>query len=271
LGTSLVALNAATLTTDKADYVPGEYVTFTGAGWQPGETVTIDVWEVSLDPDFQITPILSATADPDGNITNSEFQVIQSYLNQGFAAYAMGQLSGFTATATFTDSGGSYSLNWAAADPSIKAPFLPTYVRVSPAQVSCGTPSGGVGRAADPMANAVFAAPGGAQDAVESLAPQFMALGQIVPFEVQIKVTGSTAPENGVIRFTPYWLTKTTSGDDFGFNPAYQVYCAFVDTADAGTVDPGWQCKGGFLDLQHCQSWNFQRANTGHNSSIWSG
>src|SRR5262245_22267488 len=98
------SLKAATLITDKPDYIPGETVTFSGSGWTAGETVTIDVWEISLDPDLQITPILSAIADSDGNITNSEFQVIQSYLNQGFAAYATGELSGFTATTTFTDS-----------------------------------------------------------------------------------------------------------------------------------------------------------------------
>ena len=43
LGTTF-AVNAqsgpATITTDKEDYVPGEYVIITGSGWEPGETVS---------------------------------------------------------------------------------------------------------------------------------------------------------------------------------------------------------------------------------------
>ncbi len=139
--------------------------------------------------------------------------------------------------------GGSYSLDWTAADPAVnKAPYLPTYTKVPPSSLACPTPSGSVGRAADPLANAVFGNP---KDSVESLAPPSMALGQIVPFEVKISVKGSTAPENGVITFTPYWLTKTSSGQDFGYDPAYEVYCAFVDTADAAAVDPGSNAKVG--------------------------
>src|SRR5436189_5435518 len=41
---------AATLLTDKPDYVPGEHVTFSGTGWQPGQLVTIDIYETSDDP-----------------------------------------------------------------------------------------------------------------------------------------------------------------------------------------------------------------------------
>ena len=76
-------------------------------------------------------------------------------------------------------------------------------------------------------------------DAVTSLMPKDLALGQVVPFELEVKVTGSTAPENGVIRVNPEWLAKTTNGDDFGFDPAtYGLIAAFVDTGDVGTVDP---------------------------------
>src|SRR5437879_909468 len=41
---------AATLTTDKPDYAPGQYVTFTGTGFGAGETVFIDVYETSVTP-----------------------------------------------------------------------------------------------------------------------------------------------------------------------------------------------------------------------------
>jgi hypothetical protein len=110
----------------------------------------------------------------------------------------------------------------------------------------CSTPSGGVGRAADPLANAVaYATPAVPSnlDAVTSLAPKDMALCQIVPFFIEITVSGSTAPENGIITIDPEWLAKTTSGDNFGFDPAYGIYCAFVDYADPGTTDPGANAK----------------------------
>ncbi|MCC4770785.1 hypothetical protein FXV91_11510 [Methanosarcina sp. DH2] len=141
-------------------------------------------------------------------------------------------------------SGGSYTLKWSAADPKAgKAPYLPTYEKLTPAQLAC---PGNDGRYPDPLKDAVAYGPTNSSsdfDAVASLAPEYMALGQIVPFEVEINVDGSISPENGTINFTAEWLTKTTTGDDFGYDPAYMVYCAFVDTADAGTYDPGENAK----------------------------
>ena len=58
------------------------------------------------------------------------------------------------------------------------------------------------------------AALGKPRDAVTSLAPRDMALGQIVPFEVEIGVNGSTSPENGKIQIVGRWNTKTTSASD---------------------------------------------------------
>ena len=54
-------------------------------------------------------------------------------------------------------------------------------------------------------------------DAVTSLMPKDLGLGQVVPFELEVKVTGSTAPENGVITVSPEWLAKTTNGERFRF------------------------------------------------------
>ena len=66
-----------------------------------------------------------------------------------------------------------------------------------------------------------------------------MALGQIVPFEAVIQVSGgSTRPENGTIEFTTTWSTHTTSNDEFGYDKNYMVYAAFVDTAEPGLIDP---------------------------------
>jgi hypothetical protein len=75
------------------------------------------------------------------------------------------------------------------------------------------------GRAADPLVNAVaYASPFQASnhDAVTSLTLKYMALGQIVPFFVEIKTSGITTRENGVIQFTTKLLGKTTSGATLG-------------------------------------------------------
>ncbi len=130
----------------------------------------------------------------------------------------------------------SYSINWYAADPvSGSAPYLPTYLKLAPGSLSC--PNGG--RAADPLRNAVAYGPTSSQlDALTSLGGEPMSLGQIVPFEAVIEATGGTGPEHGTIEFKTSWSTHTTSNDEFGYDKNYKVYCAFVDTADQGSVDP---------------------------------
>ncbi|WP_321420770.1 hypothetical protein [uncultured Methanomethylovorans sp.] len=99
--------------------------------------------------------------------------------------------------------GGAYTLKWYAADPAVnRAPYLPTYMKYTPAFLAC---PGADGRYADPLANAVAYGPtfkSSDLDAVTSLMPKNLALGQVVPFEMEIAVSGSTAPENGVLNFT---------------------------------------------------------------------
>ena len=231
----------AAVWTDKADYTPGSVVTISGdnsdnAGYLPDEVVDVSV----LGPNGY-TATCNGVADDLGawSCTITLWDTLDAVGDYTYTA--TGRTSLYTESGAFTDAAGSYSLNFTAADPKINnAPYLPTYTKVKPSQMACPTPSGSAGRAADPLTHAVFGNP---KDSVESLAPPDMALGQIVPFEVKIAVSGSTTPENGVILFTPYWLTKVTSGGDFGYDPAYEVYCAFVDTADAATVDPGANAK----------------------------
>ena len=58
---------APSITSDKADYAPGELVTLTGAGWQPGETVHIfvnDDWGSSW------TRSVDVTADASGGLAD---------------------------------------------------------------------------------------------------------------------------------------------------------------------------------------------------------
>jgi uncharacterized repeat protein (TIGR01451 family) len=133
-----------------------------------------------------------------------------------------------------------YSIKLAASDPAVnKGPYLPTYPKVSPGDQTCPTPSGGTGRAANPLEHSVvYKAPRTSSnfDAVTSLAPKDMELGQIVPFQFEIVATPTVT---GNVTVNPYFLAKTTSGGDFGFDPSFGVYCAFVDSADPGTEDTG--------------------------------
>ena len=144
---------------------------------------------------------------------------------------------------TYTDTivPSSYNINWYAADPvSGSAPYLPTYLKLAPSSLPC--PSGG--RAADPLRNAVAYGPTSSQlDALTSLGGEPMSLGQIVPFEAVIEASGGTGPEHGTIEFKASWSTHTTSNDEFGYDKNYKVYCAFVDTADLGSVDPNNNAK----------------------------
>lgn len=151
-----------------------------------------------------------------------------------------GNWTGDSTVALIVDdiSSGSYTIDWQAADPQINhAPYLPTYAKLGPAALWPYP----VGRASDSHPDAVayggsFAAP--VSDAVESLMPKDLALGQVVPFEIVITANGDTSPENGNIAFTGEWLAKVTNGEDFGFDPTLGLIAAFVDYGDFGTIDP---------------------------------
>ncbi len=88
----------ATVKTDKGDYAPGEFVTITGSGWQPGETVNLVLHEVNTGaPDMP----LIATADAQGNIFNDVFAPNEQ--DDGVRFYLTATGAGSTAQMTFTD------------------------------------------------------------------------------------------------------------------------------------------------------------------------
>lgn len=246
MGIFMLAVQAgygqATVDTDKYDYLPGETVKITGVRWQPGETVSLLIEHLTFDhPD----ELLDVIADEYGNILNTVYVIDPKDLGESFLLTATGLSSGEIATTTFTDGGGAYIIKWFAADPAVnKAPYLPTYDKIPSSELPC-TAVGG--RDSNPLTDAVAYTPGTLQlDAVTSLAPKDMALCQVVPFYLVVDVSGSTSPENGTITVKPYWLTKTTSGGDFGFDPTSGLYCAFVDYSDAGTTDPNGNAKVDF-------------------------
>jgi hypothetical protein len=119
------------------------------------------------------------------------------------------------------------------------APYLPTYVKLSPAALSCPASALTTGRAADPLRNSVAYGPTTNHlDALTSLGGEPLHFGQVVPFQAVITLDGGPGPENGTLEFLAGWSTHTTSNDEFGYDKDYMVLCAFVDTADLATFDP---------------------------------
>ena len=107
----------ATVKTDKDDYAPGTFVTITGNGWQPGETVNLTLHEVGTGaPD---TP-LNAIADEQGNIFNDFWAPNESHLGVRFYLTATG--AGATAQTTFTDNTNLQSVAVGAQSPGPVSP-----------------------------------------------------------------------------------------------------------------------------------------------------
>ncbi len=93
-----------TVTTDKVEYMPGETVMMTGAGWQAGETVSLVLHEV---PTFHPDPTFTVVAGANGGWINTEFIVLEEDMGTTFTLTATGQSSGATATASFTEAIGT--------------------------------------------------------------------------------------------------------------------------------------------------------------------
>jgi hypothetical protein len=86
-----------TIQSDKADYAPGELVTLTGSGWQPGESVNI---VVNDDVGQTWNRNVNVIADASGNITD-QFNLPNMFVAT-YSVTATGA-SGAVATSSFTD------------------------------------------------------------------------------------------------------------------------------------------------------------------------
>ncbi|MES2649498.1 MAG: MBG domain-containing protein, partial [Bacteroidota bacterium] len=99
---SVSGLQAQTITTDKPDYAPGEYVIISGTGWLPGETVSFHFDETPKPATCTQSHDYSSVADANGNIYNSQFLIRPSHIGVAFVLTATGS-SGSVAQTTFTD------------------------------------------------------------------------------------------------------------------------------------------------------------------------
>ncbi|MDZ4328996.1 MAG: MBG domain-containing protein, partial [Flavobacterium sp.] len=105
-----VAFGQATVTTDKDDYAPGEYVIITGTGWTPGETVTLHFDETPKPATCLLPHDMTAVADASGNIYNNQFLIKINHIGVAFLLTATGQTSGLVATRNFTDANIQFTL-----------------------------------------------------------------------------------------------------------------------------------------------------------------
>src|SRR5258705_13947044 len=72
--TNAVLAQTATITTDLPDYTPGSTVIITGTGWQPGETVTLQVLHHLANGDNDMSPVhqpFTTIADANGNVNST--------------------------------------------------------------------------------------------------------------------------------------------------------------------------------------------------------
>src|SRR5690348_5490834 len=97
----------ATIKTDQLDYPPGSTVIITGTGWQPEETVTLQVLHEGETGDNEISGAhapFTAIADGSGNISSTwTVPYDEDELGATLLLTAVGGSSGLTAQWTFTD------------------------------------------------------------------------------------------------------------------------------------------------------------------------
>jgi YDG domain/MBG domain (YGX type)/Galactose oxidase, central domain len=129
----------ATVTTDQADYPPGETVTITGRGWEPGETVALTLIE---EPLYDVHPLRAVIADDAGNIVSTEFIPDWYDLGIKFTLTAYGSVS--QARTTFTDGPriASVSLGAQTPDPLVSVNGNFSTYTVTPVRGSNGTVNG---------------------------------------------------------------------------------------------------------------------------------
>ncbi len=112
-------------------------------------------------------------------------------------------------------SGKNYQIDFSAADPVLYSRLLFDQIDTLPS-----------GRDSDPLSGAADST------SVESLAPEYLALGQIVPFEFRISVDNAGTVNGDTITVTAGWETVTTNGGLFGYDGNLGVIAAFVDSSD---------------------------------------
>jgi hypothetical protein len=127
---SATTAQAATLVSDKDDYVPGETAYLLGAGFEPGEAVAITLAVHTCDGTILDYAVGGIIADTEGSLT-ATWLVPQEAADTWIEATAMGLQSSLVAVATFTDSVSSALVTSPTKDQPITITSLPATVTVS--------------------------------------------------------------------------------------------------------------------------------------------
>src|SRR6185312_12643835 len=118
LGITLSSVNAfsqtATIKTDQLDYPPGSTAIITGKGFQPNETVTLQVLHDPTGGDDATSPAhqpWTVVADASGNVSSTWIvPADEDELGATLLLSAVGETSGLKAAWTFTDAGGKFTI-----------------------------------------------------------------------------------------------------------------------------------------------------------------
>jgi hypothetical protein len=100
LGWSNTAFGQATVYTDMWDYYPGDIVMIMGEGWEPGETVKLEIIHNTITTGHHI---FYTEANDAGEIYHYEFLIIDDHLGEFFELIATGLSSGQVASTEFID------------------------------------------------------------------------------------------------------------------------------------------------------------------------
>lgn len=207
------------IVSNQTDYQPGALVTLTGGGWNGDSEVKIVIEGISGNSKaWNLEKTIQVSSD--GSI-ELKFNLPQQYIPQ-YKVTATGMTTGYVAANTFADTATPYSLDFCAYNPNYYDFKLPSDYNPPPTS-----------SAQNPMSITDF------YHTTESLEPEKLYLGQIVPFAVQVDVNGNTENKNETINLTCRWDTVTTNSSNFGFDPKYMVFAAFVDTGDPRSIDNG--------------------------------
>jgi hypothetical protein len=209
-----------TISSDKADYAPGELVTLTGSNWQPGESVHIvvnDTYGATWKHDVYVD------ADASGNITD-QFNLPDSFVSD-YDVTATG--SSGTATTSFTDGNVTYSPTRLPAT-GLQAVTAGNSVDLAPAVTLTKTGGG-----ADPVVNTPFTVTnkttgsltgqtcGGAGTAIPSswlsvaspTLPQTITTSQNVTFRVSPPANASAGTYTGAVELANSTTNNTNAVD----------------------------------------------------------
>ncbi len=217
-----------TVTTNKVDYFPGDKVLASGKGWNAFEQVDLLLTEqIFNNPGANLV----VTADASGSFSQDIYTVVEADRGAFFHLKATGRQSGHIATITFNDAGGDYGIDFSAYDPTRYVPesyvnFITTHTLPS-------------GRVPSPLIATTSTGATNHAKTRESLMPESLGLGQIVPFEFHVRADAAGACSNDILSLSGEWLTTTTNGGAFGYDGTLGIVAAFVCTApNGGLIDP---------------------------------